>query len=199
VVQGSVDQNTTIIPSSRFNPDRLVNESTLDKRFVGDGDSYLSTSLSLSWLDERKGKLTVLAEKSNVVTISTPDDILDWRSSQFRKDLLLLNIEQGDGSSRREDKGSSSTVEDIIGLDGTFNSLDDIVGQIPSFDVLPISFIDQSTGNQKLTWPTLSKTASRFLATKIALYPLPFFPSEGTSFPSEAVAPVALGRGTNSY
>ena len=70
----------------------------------------------------------MLAEKSNIVTISAPNNILDWRSSQFRKDLLLLNIEQGDGSSRREDKGSSSTVEDIVGLDGTFNSLDDIVG-----------------------------------------------------------------------
>jgi hypothetical protein len=54
-------------------------------------------------------------------------------------------------------------------------------------------------GAQELTWPTLSKTASLFLATKIALYPDPFFPSEGTSFPSEAVAPVAFGRGTSSY
>lgn len=39
---------------------------------------------------------TVLAEKSNIVAISTPDNILDWRGSQFRKDLLLLNIEQSD-------------------------------------------------------------------------------------------------------
>jgi hypothetical protein len=79
-------------------------------------------------LDERDGELTVLAEESNIVAISAPNNILDWRSSQFRKNLLLLNIEQGDGSSRREDKGSSSTVEDIIGLNGAFNSLDDIVG-----------------------------------------------------------------------
>jgi hypothetical protein len=69
----------------------------------------------------------VLAEKSNIVSISTPNDILDWRSSQFGENLLLLNIKQGDGSSRGKDKGSSSTVEDIVGLDGTFDSLDDIV------------------------------------------------------------------------
>jgi 2-keto-3-deoxy-galactonokinase len=63
----------------------------------------------------------VLAEESNIV-------ILDWGSSQFRKNLLLLNIEQGHGRSRGEDKGSSSTVKDIVGLNRTFNSLDDIVG-----------------------------------------------------------------------
>ena len=70
----------------------------------------------------------MLAEESNIVTISTPNNILDWGSSQFRKDLLLLNIEQGDGCSRREYEGSSSTVEDIVGLNRAFNSLDDIVG-----------------------------------------------------------------------
>jgi hypothetical protein len=70
----------------------------------------------------------VLAEKSNIVTISTPNDILDGRSSQFRKNLLLLNIEQSNGGSRGEDEGSSSTVEDVVGLNRTFNSLDDIVG-----------------------------------------------------------------------
>jgi hypothetical protein len=70
----------------------------------------------------------VLAEESNIITISTPNDILDWGSSQFRKNLLLLNIEQGHGRSRGEDKGSSSTVKDIVGLNRTFNSLDDIVG-----------------------------------------------------------------------
>jgi hypothetical protein len=48
VVQGSVDQNTTIIPSSRFNPDGLVNESTLDKRLVSDSDSCRSASISNS-------------------------------------------------------------------------------------------------------------------------------------------------------
>jgi hypothetical protein len=69
----------------------------------------------------------VLAEKSNIVSISTPNDILDWRSSQFRKNLLLLDIEQSNGGSGGKDKGSSSTVEDIVGLDGTFDSLDDIV------------------------------------------------------------------------
>jgi len=70
----------------------------------------------------------MLAEESNIVTISAPNNILDWRSSQFRKNLLLLDIEQSDRSSGREDKGSSSTVKDIIGLNRTFNSLDDIVG-----------------------------------------------------------------------
>jgi hypothetical protein len=92
----------------------------------------------------------VLAEKSNIVTISTPNDILDWRSSQFRKNLLLLNIEQGNGRSRGEDEGSSSTVEDIIGLDGAFDSLDNIVGEVPSFDVLSISFVGSRRVNKSL-------------------------------------------------
>jgi hypothetical protein len=92
----------------------------------------------------------VLAEKSNIVTISAPNDILDWRSSQFRKNLLLLNIEQGNGRSRGEDEGSSSTVEDIIGLDGAFDSLDNIVGEVPSFDVLSISFVGSRRVNKSL-------------------------------------------------
>ena len=70
----------------------------------------------------------MLAEKSNIVTISTPNNILDRRCSQFRKDLLLLNIKQSDGCSGGENKGSSSTIEDIVGLNGAFDSLDDIVG-----------------------------------------------------------------------
>jgi len=40
MVQGSIDQNTTIIPSSRFDPDCLVDQSTLYKRLVGDSDGY---------------------------------------------------------------------------------------------------------------------------------------------------------------
>jgi hypothetical protein len=48
VVQGSVDQNTTIIPSSGLDPNGLVDESTLDKRLVGDSDGCQSASLSFS-------------------------------------------------------------------------------------------------------------------------------------------------------
>lgn len=70
----------------------------------------------------------MLAEKSNIVAIGAPNYILDWWRSQFSKNLLLLNIKQGDGSCRREDERSGSTVEDIVGLHGTLDSLDDIVG-----------------------------------------------------------------------
>jgi len=70
----------------------------------------------------------MLAEKSNIIAIRAPNYILDRRSSQFSKNLLLLNVKQGDGSSRRKDERSGSTVEDIVGLHGTLDSLDDIVG-----------------------------------------------------------------------
>ena len=70
----------------------------------------------------------MLAEKSNIVAIRAPNYILDRRSSQFSENLLLLNIKQCDGSSRRKDERSGSTVKDIIGLDGALDSLDDIVG-----------------------------------------------------------------------
>jgi hypothetical protein len=39
VVQGGVDQDTTIVPCSGLDPDGLVDQSALHKRLVGDGDS----------------------------------------------------------------------------------------------------------------------------------------------------------------
>jgi len=42
MVQSGVNKDTTIIPSSRFDSDSLVNQGALDKRFVGDSDGYLS-------------------------------------------------------------------------------------------------------------------------------------------------------------
>jgi hypothetical protein len=74
------------------------------------------------------GELTVLAQKSDIVSIGTPDHILDWRGSQFSKNLLLLDVKQGDGCGGREDEGSGSTVEYIVGLNGALDSLDDVVG-----------------------------------------------------------------------
>lgn len=48
MVERSVDEDTTVIPSSRLYPDRLVNQSTLNQRLVGDGDGYhISSHLSL--------------------------------------------------------------------------------------------------------------------------------------------------------
>lgn len=69
----------------------------------------------------------MLAQERNIVTIGTPDDILDWRGSQFSKNLLLLNIKQGYGCGGREDEGSGSTVEDVVGLNRALDSFDDVV------------------------------------------------------------------------
>jgi len=69
----------------------------------------------------------MLAQKSDIVSIGTPNDILDWGGSQFSKNLLLLNIKQGDGRGRREDERSGSTVEDVVGLNRALDSLDDVV------------------------------------------------------------------------
>ena len=41
MVQSGVNKDTTIIPSSRFDSDSLVNQGALDKRFVGDSDGCL--------------------------------------------------------------------------------------------------------------------------------------------------------------
>jgi hypothetical protein len=131
VVQGGVDQDTAVIPSSRLDPDGLVNQCTLDKRLVGDGDCYSSVRLPVL-----RHVLTVLAQESDIVAVGAPDDVLDGRGSQFSQDLLLLDIKQEDGSSRREDKRSGTTIEDVVGLDGALDSLDDVVGQITSLDVL---------------------------------------------------------------
>jgi len=69
----------------------------------------------------------MLAQESDIVSIGTPDHILDWRGSQFSKNLLLLNVKQGDGRGRREDERSGSTVEYIVGLNRALDSLDDVV------------------------------------------------------------------------
>ena len=39
VVQGCVDEDTAVVPSSRLNPNSLVNQHALTKRFVGDCNS----------------------------------------------------------------------------------------------------------------------------------------------------------------
>ena len=38
--------------------------------------------------------LTVLAQQSDMTAVIAPDNVFDWRSSQFSKDLLLLNVKQ---------------------------------------------------------------------------------------------------------
>lgn len=43
VVQGGVDQNTSVVPSSRLDPDSLVNKRSLAQALVGNSDGYRQT------------------------------------------------------------------------------------------------------------------------------------------------------------
>lgn len=42
VVKSGIDEDTAVIPSSRFDPDGLVDENALTESFVGDGDGWSS-------------------------------------------------------------------------------------------------------------------------------------------------------------
>ncbi len=57
MVQSRVDEDTAVIPSSRFDPDRLVDQRALPKRLVRDRDGCPASIFEhLAF-----GKLTVLA------------------------------------------------------------------------------------------------------------------------------------------
>ena len=43
MVQGGVDQNTSVVPSSRLDPDSLVNKRSLAQALVGNSDGYRQT------------------------------------------------------------------------------------------------------------------------------------------------------------
>lgn len=78
----------------------------------------------------------MFAEQGNHVPIRTPYDILDGRCSELCKDLLLLNIEKDHRGWRGEEDGSSTAVEDVVGLRWTLDGLGQVVGEISNLDVL---------------------------------------------------------------
>jgi len=90
---------------------------------------------------KQKTRLTVLAQKSDVSAVIAPDDVLDRRRRELRKGLLLLNVEQDNGGWRRQQERRRATVEDLIGLDRTFDRFGEVVGQVADLNVLIVSFV----------------------------------------------------------
>lgn len=79
---------------------------------------------------------TVLAEERDKGPVGTPDDVLDWRSGDFGKSLLLLDVVQYNSRSRAQDETGSAAVENLVGLDRWLDALYHRVGQVPDFDEL---------------------------------------------------------------
>ncbi len=79
---------------------------------------------------------TVLAEEGDKGAVGTPDHVLNRRCRNFRERLLLLDVVQDDGGRRAEDEASSTAVEDLVGLHGRLDALDDRVRQVADLDEL---------------------------------------------------------------
>ena len=84
----------------------------------------------------------MLAQQGYIVAVGAPDDVLDGRGSELGQHLLLLDIKQDHRGGRCEDQRRSTAVKDVVGLDGTFDGLDDVVGKVSGLDVLGIYQLD---------------------------------------------------------
>lgn len=77
-----------------------MNKVRSTELLVGEHDSYSTSRESMTRSNEGRErvcrKLTVFTEESNHISIITPNDVLDERSSEFGNDLLLLDIEEDD-------------------------------------------------------------------------------------------------------
>lgn len=117
VVQSGVYEHTAVVPSGRLDSNRLVDESALRKRLVGNGDC-------------------VLAQEGDHVTIGAPYNILNGRGIDFGNNLLLLNVEKDYRRRSGEQNGRRTAVKYLGRLDRALDSLGDRVGKILNFDVL---------------------------------------------------------------
>jgi hypothetical protein len=132
VVEGGVDENTTVVPRGRLDPDRLVDKGTLGERLVRNGDRCTS-AISQCF------RLTVFAQERDVSTIVAPHDVFHWRGRELGKSLLLLNVKQDDRRRRREQERGGTTVKDLVGLDRALDGFREVVGQVTDLNVLSVS------------------------------------------------------------
>ena len=83
-----------------------MNKVRSTELLVGEHNSCSTSRESMTRSNEGRErecrKLTVFTEESYHISIITPNDVLDERSSEFGNDLLLLNIEKDDRVGSRE-------------------------------------------------------------------------------------------------
>ena len=139
----------------------------------------------------------MFAKQRDRAAIRVPNGIFDWWGIDLGKVFLLLDIIENDGSGSAKQKGSRSTVEYVICLDGRFNDRLDVIIEVSDFDGLsaPLTYEPDGQLQAILTWLALSSTANLFLATKTTPLPGPFFPSALESLTSPALS---LGRFASS-
>ena len=135
VIEGGVDEDAGIVPSTRLDANRLVDEGMLREVLVRDRNGFRQGQF-LHHPDIVEEKITVLAEKRNERAVRAPDDVLHRRGSDLGKSLLLLDVIQNDGRRRAEDQACSAAIEDLVRLDGGLDALDDRVRQVAHLDEL---------------------------------------------------------------
>ena len=78
----------------------------------------------------------MLAQKSDETAVVAPDNVLHGRRRDLGDLLLLLDIVEDDAAGGAEDEACGSAVEDVVGLDGARDCLDDVVREIVNLDKL---------------------------------------------------------------
>lgn len=78
----------------------------------------------------------MLGKKSDHVVVRAPDDVLDGLSRELGEDLLLLEIEESNGSGSGEKNTGGSTVVDVGGLKRDLHRLGDAEREISNVDGL---------------------------------------------------------------
>lgn len=131
MVQGRVNQDTGIIPSSALDTNSLVQSAHLLK---GLGDNCN----------------VVLAEQGTVQTVIRPNNILNTTDCDLSQLLLLLNIEENHGGRSNEQEAASAAKVDVRCTGRGLDSLGRRVAEILDVDLL-VGWVEHRkavTGNE---------------------------------------------------
>jgi hypothetical protein len=129
VVERRVNEYAGIIPRARLDTNSLVNETMLSKVPIGNGNRCVTPqSRSATYAKQNVRSLTIFTHESHQRPIRTPHDILNRRAVHLGNSLLLLDVVQNDRGGRAKDEAGSTTVKDLVRLDGRLDCLDDRVG-----------------------------------------------------------------------
>lgn len=106
----------------------------------------------------------MLAQKSDTVSVDTPNNVLDGRGGQFGQCLLLLDVEQDDRGGGRQQEGSGTSVKDLVGLSRQLDGLGQGIVEVTDFNRLQADCINiKSVGR----WPDRDRSVRAYLSSLV--------------------------------
>lgn len=91
VVESRINEDARVIPCSRFDSDGFVDQTTLRKVFIGNGNGYHDRGYG-NTTKNKNSTLTVLAHQGYKLPVRAPCDIFDRWTVQLSNSLLLLDV-----------------------------------------------------------------------------------------------------------